>query len=173
MSRTATSHQSPTVLAVARTLLGAHQPPRMRCTRTSAPPVDLDAELLDAAAGVLTQLRVLGALAQRGADTGTMVRDIYATAEHHDIAPVGAIGVTGVLADLLREPSERHLAGALRHAHDAFTDAELVNGAAAMFAATSWHLADQLGLDPLDVVDEVTRRPVRPPSTRRRCRRPR
>ncbi len=158
-SRFATHHRthSPDVVDLARQLLGAAPHERSRCSRSLPRPdrTDVDELLLDTAAGVLAQLRVLGELCRVPADRDRVVVEIYATAETHEVAPIGAIGVTCMLAELLQEPCEIELASTLVRARNAFSDQELLDGAAAMCAATSWHLGDRLGIDPLDVIGEV------------------
>lgn len=169
----------PPVLETTRRLAWGDQHPGDRCQRVFAPPVDVEFLLLEAASYVLTQLRVLRSLVESPADARTLVTDIHERAEHHGIAPLGAIGVTGVLAELLCEPSERELAVTLAQARGMYADDELLDGAASMLAATSTILGDRLGLDATEVLDEVVRHrgssSSRAASGRRQtgCRRPR
>jgi hypothetical protein len=127
----------------------------VRCQNGFTPPADVERLLLEAAANVLTQLRVLRSLVASAFEARELVVTVHETAESHRIASMGAIGVTGVLADLLCRPCERELAETLVRARAVYTDDELLNGAASMLAATSSLLGERLGLDPAVVVDEV------------------
>ncbi len=174
ISRDATNRSSaPDVVDLARELLGAAPKDRGFCSRSPRSAVDrveVDAVLLTTAAGVLTQLRVLGEVGRHTDGLDRIVVDILTTAQTHAIAPIGAIGVTCMLADLLRQPDEVEIATTLVRARNAFSDNELLDGAAAMCAATSWHLGDRLDIDPLVVIEEVFSAGPQQVPTRSRCR---
>jgi len=156
-SRAATRHVAPsTVVEISHRLTCGLPFGSTRCDRVPAP-VDVERLLLETASIVLAQLRVLRSLVGSTREAHELVIRIQETAGAHGIAPAGAIGATGVLADMLCQPCEPALAEALVRMRDAFTDEELINGAASLLAATSAHLADRLELDPTTIVEEVAR----------------
>lgn len=138
-------------------------------------PTEIERVLLDTAAGVLMQLRILHSLAASAAQSRTLTVSIHLAAEEHGIASGAAIGVTGELADLLAGSYVPEIARILQGARSVFGDEELLNGAAAMLATTSALVAARLDVDPADVVDQVASvmAPARchRPVDRRRCRR--
>lgn len=139
-------------------------------SRRRRPAARLDDTLLAAARLVLTSLEVLGRLDRPAVVRERIVRAAFADA--HACAPRGAIGVTCVLADMLRRPDERELAMTLERARGAFSRRELIDGAAAMCGAASHQVAERLGVDAIDVIDELAARGRPRRSTRREhCRR--
>lgn len=133
------------------------------CSRRAAPrrvPVTrLDETLLDAARFVLTSIELLSRFERLDEVRGRMVRTAYEDA--HADAPRGAIGVTCVLAHMLRRPDERELAFTLHRARGAFTREELIAGAATICGTVSQQLAARLDLDPTDIMNELATRRLR------------
>lgn len=128
--------------------------------------VEIDEVVLRAAADVLLQINlVMRSTSSRQAGARAVGEALNIAETHYD-ACAGAVGVTAVLADLLRQPNEAELAQTLNRARAAFTDAELLHGAAALTAGFSVVLADLLDLDAVEVQLEV-QRTHRSPATRR------
>ncbi len=169
-SRFATARLSSSfsVAATTRRLSGGVATTGPSCQRVPSASVDVDEALLETASRVLAHVCVLRSLTASAAAARMLVVEIHDTAERHGIASGGAIGVTGALVDLLCQPCEREIARTLGRARHIFSDRELLDGAASMLAATSWHLAQLLDLDPLVVVDEAVR-DMAPVETRRRA----
>lgn len=127
-----------------------------RTTRRRAPITRLDETLLDAARFVLTSIELLSRFDRLDEVRGRIVRIAYEDA--HSDAPRGAIGVTCVLAHMLRRPDERELGFTLHRARGAFTHDELIAGAAAICGTVSRQVAARLDLDPTDVMNELATR---------------
>lgn len=135
-----------------------------RCGRGPRRPLDVDRLLLETATDVLRQLRVLRSVVDADVDAPTLVIEVHETAERHQLAPAGAVGVTALLAELLCDPDEYELAMTLLRARDAYADDELLDGAASMLAAVAEVLGHHLGLDAETVLDEAVQRRISGPA---------
>lgn len=144
-------------------------------------PAAMNDTLLTAARLVALELDALRA--SSAGDAGRIAVEVHRLAVAGGVAAAGAIGVTCVLAGHLRRPDHRELAATLCRARAAFTDRELLDGAAAVCGAACSRLAESFDLDPAEVaalVDAVAQRHaarcgaprLRRPATLERCRRP-
>lgn len=104
---------------------------------------DVERCLVETAAITLAYLQVIGELHRGHDDTGILVIGIVGHAESLGIASPGAIGVSGVVVDVLLSGGDPvELAHVLDAAHRTFDAEDLVGGAAALLVATTSCAAD-------------------------------
>lgn len=154
MCRTQTANRPDTIASIvttARKLIVGQR------ATIDEPPTDVEQALLTCASVVLGELGIMQQLCRSGAHHPRMIAGIVDLANSFEISSPAAIGVSGSLVDLMRDPDELALARLIATARRATDDRDLVAGAAALLAAAPSYLADLMSEPPTTVHDEIHR----------------
>lgn len=138
------------------------------------PTTSTDQLLLVTASRVLTQLRVIRRLCTSPSHHGRLVAGIFDLATSYATCPAGSVGAVATLVERVRDGNEEDIARSLVAIRSCFSRDELVAGAVALSAATTSYVADLLGVDPIEVHDEIVEvvplTTLELPPVRQRCR---
>lgn len=110
------------------------------------------------AASVTVQQIAVALRYTSSADAPMLLTRVFDRAANFEDANRAVIGAAGVMVDAVGQADESVIAGALVRCRAAFTDDELIRGAASFIAAWSVEIAQLTGIDPLTAHHEVVAR---------------